>query len=182
MKNVNFFAIGVFMIALTAMAGLELASSEYEFIPEQPSIAKSSLAPSTATGPSEEIISRFSRTTGSLDSGDAQVNVIFMNPIREMPSDNLFFQIMIDTSSLDLSDYDIEKMVSLEDNNGMRVIDGFDWELLHKIHNNHIMGVLIAPDLSWLRTSYKEAKYLKLTIEGIPNIDKREYQWNKSVS
>lgn len=182
MRKLNILAAVVFVSAIAAIVGFELASSEYEFIPEEPSRDAIDYSPPASSGPSEELIARFSRTTGSLDPGNAEVNVIFLNPIREMPGDNLYFQIMVNTANLDLPEYEIAKMVSLEDDNGKNAIDGFEWETLHTIRNHHIMGILTAPDLSWLKYSFKEAEYLKLTIEGIPNIDKREFRWNKSVS
>ena len=182
MRNMNILAAIVFALAVAVIIAIELTSTEYAFTPDQSSTATSTQSQPSSAAPLEELISRYSRTTGSLDAGNAQVNVVFLNPIRNLESDSLFFQIDVNTYSLDLSEYDIVKMVVLEDDNGKKIIDGFEWELLHRNHNHHLMGILTAPDLKGGRSIMKEAAFIKLTIEGIPNIEKREFRWNNPVS
>ena len=185
MKNLNTVAAVVFALGLAAVVGFELTSEDYEFAPLR-STAASGNRPRSPAGepigePSQETIAKYARTSGALDPGNAEVNVIFLNPIRNLRADSLFFQVAINTNSLDMSGFDITQEAAVEYEDGASIMDGFEWRPIHNSHNHHFMGILTVPGLKTGKAIFKEAKYIKLIIKGIPSIDKREFRWSDSL-
>ncbi len=180
MKNLNRIALVAFALGLAVVIGFQLASEDYEFNPIRTTVSSGVRPRSPSAGPSKELIARYARTTGALDPGNAQVSVIFLNPVKNLQAESLFFQVAINTLSLDLSDFDITKVAVIEYENGESIMEGFEWRPIQS-HNHHFMGILKAPGRKGGKSILKESKYIKLIIKGIPKIDKREFRWSNSL-
>ncbi len=85
--------ITFFGFSLITAAALGLISRDYEFVPGSQESERSN----NQTGQIEipgEVISKFLRTSGNLDPGNVEVQVLFLNPIQ-----NIEQELKIESSS-----------------------------------------------------------------------------------
>lgn len=100
-------------------------------------------------------------STGSTGSGDVAID---LTPI-EMRDGNLIVNAALNTHSVDLSQFDLKRIATLE-------------------YNGKIMYPIEAPEIEGHHSSGRiifkidgELKYFKITIKGIPKIEERMYEW-----
>lgn len=186
MRIINWIAITFFGFSLITAVALGLISRDYEFVPGSQESERSN----NQTGQIEipgEVISKFLRTSGNLDPGNVEVQVLFLNPIQNIEDDKLIFQVTLNTHSVNLAGYDITKKAVLEDSNGRTITEGFYWKQIHNNKGHHLMGILVFPAQATEQNNGNTAtvgavEWIKLTIKGLPGTENREFQWDIELS
>ncbi len=185
MRIFNWVAIIFFGFSISIAIVLGMLSRDYEFVPER-QISESS----SQTGQielSKEMIGKLWRTSGNLDPGNVEIQVIFLNPIQKSDDEKLIFQITLNTLSINLAGYDITKKVVFEDSSGRTVTDGFYWKPVHNDKDLHLIGILIVPiqakgEKNEFSSTPDTVEWIKLTIKGVPQIEIREFLWDTELS
>lgn len=182
MRTINWVVIITFVFSLLIAAGLDLISGDYEFVPNQ-QITAEKMEQNHQINPSKEMVEKFLRTSGTSEPGNVEVQVVFLNPLQKLNNDYLIFQIALNSHYVNLSNYDITKNAVIKDSSGRIIVEGFTWKQIHNNKGHHLMGVLMVPDLkSELSLTKDDLEWIKLVIKGIPNIEYREFHWDKVLS
>jgi hypothetical protein len=185
MRIINWVAVAIFGFSLNTAIVLGILSRDYSFMPDS-QIYESSSQNGKIDLPGE-MIDELWRTSGNLDPGNVEIQVLYLNPIQKIDDEKIIFQIALNTHSVNLTSYDITKKVVLEDSNGRTIKDGFYWEPVHGNKSNHIMGILVVPikakgQREKFSSNSDKTDWIKLTIKGIPQIEIREFLWEKGLS
>jgi hypothetical protein len=185
MKIISWVAVAIFGFSLNTAIVLGMLSRDYSFIPDS-QISENNSQNGKIDIPSEKI-DKLWRTSGNLDPGNVEIQVLYLNPIQKIDNEKLIFQIALNTHSVDLSNYDITKKVVLEDSSGRTIKDGFYWEPVHGNQSHHLMGILVVPikakgQRNKFPSGSDNTDWIKLTIKGIPQIEIREFLWDKGLS
>jgi len=102
-------------------------------------------------------------STGSTDSGDVQIDLQPMG----VQDGKLMVNFAINTHSVDLSQFDLAKLTTLEyDGNSIKPVSA------PELQGHHASGTLEF-------NIGKELKKFKITITGIPNIPERLFDWSQ---
>ncbi|NOY10301.1 MAG: hypothetical protein GXP33_15815 [Spirochaetes bacterium] len=171
-SRIVIFSVGFSL--LTALV-LHLSSGNYIFIPRE-----SSPVNRTAAGVKETDtrIARLVRTSGVVEPGNVEVQILFMNPLNSSKENSLVFRLSFNTLNVDLKNYDITKNAIFEDSRGKKITSGFKWKETHNLGYRHIMGILTVSDPGEQKAiPAGKIKWIKLILNGIPNISKREFRW-----
>jgi hypothetical protein len=187
MKIINLVVITSFVLSLLIAIGLDLVSSDYEFVPDLQIRLDENQTNGHQVNISKETVEKYFRTSGTLEPGNVEVQVVYLNPFQNVKGDHLIFQVIFNSNSVNLSNYDITKEAVIEDSNGTIITEGFNWKQLHRDSNHHFMGILIVPylqpDQKYKNPSTKEdAEWIKLVIKGIPKVENREFRWDTMIS
>jgi hypothetical protein len=182
MKITNMLVVMFFVFSLITAITLELISDDYKFVPGSQVTEERDTQPIQTQIP-EEIISKFIRTSGKIEPGNVLVQVIFLNPLQDLDERHFIFQVALNTQNVNLTDYDISKKAVLEDSSGRIISEGIYWTQLHNERGRHLMGILAVSTQEKDNNNEKSStidniEWVKLTINGLPGIEKREFLWN----
>ncbi|HYE10338.1 MAG TPA: hypothetical protein VEF53_09175, partial [Patescibacteria group bacterium] len=110
-------------------------------------------------------------------SNDDNIDIIvnYMSPVNK-DKDNLTFNILIDTHSVDLTNYvDISKYVELRTDAGIVISDGFEWDLENG-EGHHISGILrIKNNMEGNSVVDSNTKSFSLVFKNIADTREREH-------
>lgn len=180
MKRFNFIVIVVFVLSLLTAFGLNLASSDYEFIPEKQSAIENN-AQYSQTQITQEQILQYCRIFGDPVKDGVQAQVIFLNPLQKVGDSYLIFQVTIDIYTEKVFDYKITDLVMLEDSKGRKITQGFEWQESDHSNGSHIMGILMVPNLKGRESLLEDdVEWIKLTIEWIEERN-MEFKWENEI-
>ncbi len=111
----------------------------------------------------------------SNDEGEVAINITFANPLGVQKKGYLSFVVTLNTHSVDLSRYPLNKYAKLYDLKGNLVSSESEWETNGEGH--HLIGKLhFKTDVD-----LKVLDGLKLVIENYGGAPKREYTWDKKA-
>ncbi len=112
--------------------------------------------------------------------GSVDVGIMFKN-LAEKNEDNLQFEVMLNTHSVNLDDIDYGNLVSLVTDNGEVISDGFQW-LKTEGSGHHIFGYLEIPKkYKGVDIIDSSTKYVELEIKGLDNIESRKFKWEEDM-
>jgi flagellar basal body-associated protein FliL len=109
------------------------------------------------------------------ENGNIEIIVNYMSPVNK-DQDNLTFEVLLDTHSVDLSKYvDIRKYVELRTDAGITIKDGFEWNLENK-EAHHISGILkVKNNIDGKPVVGSDTKSFKLVFKNIGETGEREH-------
>lgn len=112
--------------------------------------------------------------------GGIDVGMIFNN-IFEEDKDYLVFEVMLNNHSIDLQDIRYADLSSLTTSEGIRIDEGFQWELVGG-NGHHISGYLKVPKVyNGDDIINEKVEYIQIEIEGLGGPEKMTFQWDKEV-
>ncbi|WHH59996.1 hypothetical protein [Petroclostridium sp. X23] len=116
----------------------------------------------------------------SSNGGNVDIGVIFMNPIEKDETD-LVFKVMLNTHSVDLSDYsELNKYVKLKTKE-ITIEDGFVWDS-DSSDGHHISGTLkIKNQYDGKPILDDKTEYIKLVFKNIAGVKEREHVYTKET-
>lgn len=125
-----------------------------------------------AEGISKEALARTS-------AGSAvTVDVTFLNPVQKN-EEELVFKVALDTHSVDLLGFKIDKLSTLRNSEGIEVKEGFVWTPESE-SSHHRSGYLKVPaKINGTPLISEKTEYIVLEIRGIET--NREFKWEKDV-
>ena len=168
-SRIVIFAVGFSL--LTALV-LHLVSRNYIFIPREKTSANRITSGVKET---DNRITRLVRTSGAIEPGNVEVQILFINPLSNLKEGNFVFRLSFNTLNVNLKNYDITRNVIFEDSRGTKITSGFKWKETHNPDYRHIMGILTVSDPGEQKAlPAGKIKWIKLILNGIPAIRKRE--------
>lgn len=110
--------------------------------------------------------------------GAVTVDVVYMNPIEKYQKGRLVFKIEMNTHSVDLNAYQIEKNSFLKNDNGEETM-AIAWEQPSG-DGHHRSGLLVFSDThdSGAFVVTRETRFIKLIIKGLAGIEERVFLWD----
>jgi len=112
--------------------------------------------------------------------GRVAVGVLFKN-LLEDNDDNLIFEIMLNTHSVDLEQIDYAKLVTLKNEDGVITTEGFEWKKTEG-SGHHIFGYLKVPKQYNGKNIMKETtEFIELEINGLDDIESRKFIWEEDA-
>lgn len=112
--------------------------------------------------------------------GGIDVGMIFNNFFEE-DKDYLVFEVMVNNHSIDLQDIKYADLSSLTTSEGVRIDEGFQWELAGG-SSHHISGYLKVPKAYNGEDIINEkVEYIQIEIEGLGGPEKMTFQWDQEV-
>lgn len=111
--------------------------------------------------------------------GDVALGITFLNP-QEEDEDYLNFEIMLDTHSMDLDEYNLGEISTLFIGDEIKITEGIKWEV-DTGSGHHILGYLQVPrKYKGEAIDYLEANFVELEIKELAGIASRKFKWEKS--
>lgn len=109
------------------------------------------------------------------NKGNVDIGIIFMNPITG-DNENLVFMVMLNTHSVDLSQYDkLTDFIELQTDTGMIAGKNFEWAE-SSTESHHVNGILkIKNSFEGTPIFTDDTKYLKLIFKDIGAEGEREH-------
>ncbi len=109
-------------------------------------------------------------------AGPVDVDVVYLNPLMPEEKEKIVFKVYLNTHSVDLSGYRIERLSTFRNSRAVVVNEGFTWvperESLH-----HRYGYLVLPArVNGTELISPEDEYIVLEIDGIQG--KRIFRWD----
>lgn len=111
--------------------------------------------------------------TRRTEGGAVTVDVAFLNILKPDEKDLLFY-VALNTHTVDLTSYEIEKLAVLT-NGKITVEDGFIWESIQD-DGHHRFGILRVKNNGIFD---KNTDYIELNLRGIAGVPDRKYRWDK---
>lgn len=111
--------------------------------------------------------------------GAVSIAIAFENLLIEQDSENLVFSIMLNTHSVNLDEIDIASLATLENDQGLKIKDGFVWEI-RSGGGHHLDGSLkISKIYNGTNIIDKSTNSITLKITGLDGNETSEFTWNK---
>ena len=182
-KKTGFKRIAIFIVAL--IFGLTLlfgAASTYLSSKAETRAAEGLFDQNSAVQPNKEIPEGQPGNTNFLakymtfsQANNIDIIVNYTSPVNK-DKDTLTFDITIDTHSVDLTKYvDIRKFVELRTDAGIKISNGFEWDL-ESGEGHHIGGVLkIKNDIDGKPIVDSDTKSFKLVFKNIGDTGETEH-------
>lgn len=123
---------------------------------------------SLALGLSKKALAR------SHSGGMVDIRVTYLNPLGDIPAGELAFEVRINTHSVDLDGYSLDKLSTLTDNSG-NVLTPLGWHAPGG-GGHHRFGIL-----KFKSTGIKNAKSITLTIKDIAGVKERSFTWELPI-
>ncbi len=110
--------------------------------------------------------------------GAVTVEVVYMNPIEKDQKGKLVFKIEMNTHSVDLNAYEIEKNSFLKNDKGEET-KAIAWEQPSG-DGHHRSGLLVFSDTDDSETSVvtRETRFIILTIKDLAGVEERVFRWD----
>jgi hypothetical protein len=108
--------------------------------------------------------------------GAVDVDVVYLNPLMPEEKEKIVFKVYLNTHSVDLSGYRVEKLSTFRNSRGVVVNEGFTW-VPERESSHHRYGYLVLPArINGTELISPEDEYIVLEIDGIQG--KRIFRWN----
>ncbi|MBS4537752.1 hypothetical protein GOQ27_04720 [Clostridium sp. D2Q-11] len=112
--------------------------------------------------------------------GSIGAGILFLNLVEEN-KENLTFELMLNTHSVNLDDIDYANLVSLTTDKEIVISDGFRWEKTEG-GGHHISGYLEIPrKYEGTNIIDDSTKFIEIEIRGLDNIESRKFRWEQDV-
>ncbi len=115
--------------------------------------------------------------------GPINIGILFKNPME--PNDEyLVFEIMLNNHSMNVDDIDYSKLVSLRNDKGILIQEGFEWTLTEG-SGHHAFGILKLP-MKYNGENIVEdtTQYIELELKGIEDgeeIESSKFIWEQDA-
>ncbi|NOZ59142.1 MAG: hypothetical protein GXO66_06160 [Euryarchaeota archaeon] len=120
--------------------------------------------------PGEEELTRKS------SQGEVDVDVVYLNPLMPEERERIVFKVYLNTHTVDLSGYRVEKLATFRNSRGMEVKEGFAW-IPEMESGHHRYGYLVLPArVNGTELVTPEDEYIELVIDGIQG--RRVFRWD----
>ncbi|WP_432402473.1 hypothetical protein [Wukongibacter sp. M2B1] len=120
---------------------------------------------------------KFIRTNSQ---GRVDVGVLFTNLIEDS-NDNLIFEIMLNTHSVDLDEIDYAKLAKITNDSGLIVNEGFVWEKTEG-RGHHIFGYLMVPKVYKGKSIIEDTtRIIELEIKELDDVESRKFIWEEEA-
>lgn len=142
-------------------------------------VSKEAPAPQTPAAHARENVSEEEALARTSAGSAVSVDVTFLNPLQKN-KDELIFRVALNTHSVDLLGFKIDKLAAFKNSEGIEVREGFVW-IPDSESSHHRLGYLKIPSKTKEGTPLISEKtgYIILEISGIEM--KREFKWEKDV-
>ena len=170
---------------ITVLSGCNTAKSQQQSALKQETQNNSPLLEVPAQSANENIDKISDSTSSSKQSsnnlqrnseeGEVSFNVTFANPLGEQKEGYLSFIVLLNTHSVDLNRYPLNKSAKLYDGKGNILADQSEWDIEGDSH--HLVGKLNFKT----KQSLNNIDGLKLVVENYGGAAKREFTWDKQA-
>ena len=110
-------------------------------------------------------------------NGAVAVGVTFLNPIEDS-EDYLSFEVILDTHSVELDQYNLGNMATLFIGDEIKITEGLKWETEGSGH--HMIGYLKSPrNYEGKIIDYLESDFIELEINDLDGVASRKFRWEK---
>jgi hypothetical protein len=108
--------------------------------------------------------------------GEVDVDVVYLNPLMPEEKEKIVFKVYMNTHTVDLSGYRVEKLSTFRNSRGVVISEGFNW-VPEMESGHHRYGYLILPArINGTELVTPEDEYIVLEIDGVQG--RRIFRWN----
>ncbi len=108
--------------------------------------------------------------------GEVDVDVVYLNPLMPEEKEKIVFKVYLNTHTVDLSGYRVEKLSTFRNSRGIQVSEGFKW-VPEMESGHHRYGYLVLPArINGTELVTPEDEYIELVIDGIQG--RRIFRWD----